>query len=65
MLILPNIALVPFQSLNASRALISKGLNNMQEKDVVPSEVILFGRSIGSGPTVELASKAEVRGIFF
>jgi hypothetical protein len=44
---------------------MSKGLNNMQEKDVVPSEVILFGRSIGSGPTVELASKAEVRGIFF
>jgi hypothetical protein len=37
----------------------------MQEKDVVPTEVILFGRSIGSGPTVELASKAEVRGIFF
>ena len=37
----------------------------MQEKNVVPSEVILFGRSIGSGPTVELASKAEVRGIYF
>ena len=37
----------------------------MQEKDVVPGEVILFGRSIGSGPTVELASKAEVCGIFF
>jgi fermentation-respiration switch protein FrsA (DUF1100 family) len=35
----------------------------MQEKNLLPSEVILFGRSIGSGPTVELASRAEVGGV--
>lgn len=35
----------------------------MQEKDFLPSDVILFGRSIGSGPTVEMASRTEVGGI--
>ena len=35
----------------------------MQEKNLLPSEVILCGRSIGSGPTVELASRAEVGGV--
>ena len=35
----------------------------IKEKNLLPSEVILFGRSIGSGPTVELASRAEVGGI--
>mmetsp|Transcript_102968 Transcript_102968/g.165856 ORF Transcript_102968/g.165856 Transcript_102968/m.165856 type:complete len:146 (-) Transcript_102968:91-528(-) len=35
----------------------------MTEKNLLPVEVILFGRSIGSGPTVELASRAEVGGI--
>ena len=35
----------------------------LQEKDLLPNEVILYGRSIGSGPTVELASRAEVGGV--
>jgi fermentation-respiration switch protein FrsA (DUF1100 family) len=35
----------------------------LKEKNLLPSEVILFGRSIGSGPTVELASRAEVGGV--
>ena len=35
----------------------------VQEKNLLPSEVILYGRSIGSGPSVELASRAEVGGV--
>jgi len=32
----------------------------LKEKDLLPSEIILFGRSLGSGPSVELASRAQV-----
>ena len=35
----------------------------LQQKNLLPGEVILYGRSIGSGPTVELASRAEVGGV--
>lgn len=35
----------------------------MTEKNFLPSQVILYGRSIGSGPTCELASRAEVGGV--
>jgi len=35
----------------------------LKEKDLLPSEIILFGRSLGSGPSVELASRAQVGGV--
>eukprot|EP00281_Chroomonas_sp_CCMP1168_P014528 CAMPEP_0206220554 /NCGR_PEP_ID=MMETSP0047_2-20121206/4942_1 /ASSEMBLY_ACC=CAM_ASM_000192 /TAXON_ID=195065 /ORGANISM="Chroomonas mesostigmatica_cf, Strain CCMP1168" /LENGTH=234 /DNA_ID=CAMNT_0053643227 /DNA_START=42 /DNA_END=743 /DNA_ORIENTATION=+ len=35
----------------------------MVEKDLLPGNVVLYGRSIGSGPTCELASRADVGGV--
>ncbi len=34
----------------------------MQEKNLLPRDVILYGRSLGSGPTLDLASRVKVRG---
>ncbi|EKX43977.1 hypothetical protein GUITHDRAFT_159758 [Guillardia theta CCMP2712] len=35
----------------------------MTEKNLLPSQVVLYGRSIGSGPSCELASRVEVGGL--
>mmetsp|Transcript_62224 Transcript_62224/g.166965 ORF Transcript_62224/g.166965 Transcript_62224/m.166965 type:complete len:256 (-) Transcript_62224:13-780(-) len=35
----------------------------LQERNALPRDIILFGRSLGSGPTCELASRAEVGGV--
>eukprot|EP00960_Hanusia_phi_P071450 767556-Hanusia_phi.AAC.6 len=35
----------------------------LQEKNILPSQVVLYGRSIGSGPSCELASRVEVGGL--